>query len=405
MSNIVLSNSVQTIGQSIFQFCNSLTSINIPNNITSIGNSAFQGCTSLTNIVIPNNVTSIAQYAFASCNVLSIVVLSNSVTSISQNTFLNCNILSSVTFNGNIPTISSGNFGLQGSTAYYYGYAANQQNFQGLFTNYVMLPFSYTYQNIIYNFLDSNNVSIIGFDNPPINWNLFISSTVTYNSSTYNSSTYNVVSISSNAFQNCYNLTSITIPNSVTSIGTGSFVNCISLTNINIPTSVTSIQPNTFQGSSGLINIIIPSSIISIGTNAFQSCYSLKKVTFNGNTPTISSGNFTIIGDTSYYYNGALNTNILSSFFTYVQCIDCPPPEKPCVWKCNKNKWDKFKFTSSGNNPNISYKQQISIQINTTVGGNVHYGNYYLGKPVQVNYLGRTEGQPGGSGAPLRNKF
>ena len=268
-----------------------------------------------------------------------------------------------------------------------------------------MLPFTYTYNYVIYNFLDNNNVSIIGFNNPPINWNLLISSTVTYNSSTYNSSTYNVVSISSNAFQNCYNLTSITIPNSVTSIGTGSFVNCISLTNINIPTSVTSIQPNTFQGSSGLINIIIPSSIISIGTNAFQSCYSLKKVTFNGNTPTISSGNFTIIGDTSYYYNGALNTNILSSFFTYVQCIDCPPPEKPCVWKCNKNKWDKFKFTSSGNNPNISYKQQISIQINTTVGGNVHYGNYYLGKPVQVNYLGRTEGQPGGSGAPLRNKF
>ena len=98
--------------------------------------------------------------------------------------------------------------------------------------------------------------------------------------------------------------------------------------------------------------------------------------------------------------------SILSYFFTYVKCIDCPPPtEKQCVWKCDKDKWDKFKFTSVGNNPNISYKQQISIKINTTVGGNVHYGNYYLGKPLQVNYLGRTEGQPGGSGAPLRNKF
>ena len=58
-----------------------------------------------------------------------------------------------------------------------------------------------------------------------------------------------------------------------------------------------------------------------------------------------------------------------------------------------------------GTNPNISYKQKLSIKINTTVGGNVQYGNYYLGKPIQVNYLGRTEGQPGGSGAPLRNKF
>jgi hypothetical protein len=47
----------------------------------------------------------------------------------------------------------------------------------------------------------------------------------------------------------------------------------------------------------------------------------------------------------------------------------------------------------------------LSIKIKSTVGGNVQYGNYYLGKPVQINYLGRTEGQPGGSGAPPRNKF
>lgn len=79
--------------------------------------------------------------------------------------------------------------------------------------------------------------------------------------------------------------------------------------------------------------------------------------------------------------------------------------ERQCVWKCDKNKWDKFKFSSMDNNPNISYKQQRSIIIKNSIGGSVHYGQYYLGKPIQVNYLGRTEGQPGGSGAPLRNQF
>ena len=79
--------------------------------------------------------------------------------------------------------------------------------------------------------------------------------------------------------------------------------------------------------------------------------------------------------------------------------------ERQCVWKCDKNKWDKFKFTSVGNNANISYNQEVSIKINTTIGGRIRYGNYYLENPPQVNYLGRTEGQLGGSMAPLRNKF
>ena len=74
-------------------------------------------------------------------------------------------------------------------------------------------------------------------------------------------------------------------------------------------------------------------------------------------------------------------------------------------WLCNNNSYNKFKFSSVAPNPNISYKQQISQKIKSTVGGNVHYGNYYLGNTPNINYLGRTEGQPGGSGAPLRNKF
>lgn len=55
--------------------------------------------------------------------------------------------------------------------------------------------------------------------------------------------------------------------------------------------------------------------------------------------------------------------------------------------------------------PNISNAQRISGVINNTVGGSTQFGNYYLGEPVIFNYLGRVEGQPGGSGLPLRNRF
>lgn len=72
---------------------------------------------------------------------------------------------------------------------------------------------------------------------------------------------------------------------------------------------------------------------------------------------------------------------------------------------CNCFAEESKKFTSQGSNSNTSRAQRISQVINNTVGGSVQFGNYYLGQPVVVNYLGRMEGQPGGSGAPLRNRY
>jgi hypothetical protein len=54
---------------------------------------------------------------------------------------------------------------------------------------------------------------------------------------------------------------------------------------------------------------------------------------------------------------------------------------------------------------NTSNSQRISQVINSSIGGSTQFGNYYLGEPVVFNYLGRVEGQPGGSGAPIRNRF
>ena len=87
-----------------------------------------------------------------------------------------------------------------------------------------------------------------------------------------------VTSIGSGAFQNCYSLTAINIPDGVTSIGGSAFYNCYSLTAINVPDGATSIGNNAFQNCYSLTAINIPDGVTSIGNGAFAYCYSLTAI-------------------------------------------------------------------------------------------------------------------------------
>jgi hypothetical protein len=88
-----------------------------------------------------------------------------------------------------------------------------------------------------------------------------------------------VISIGIAAFNNCTGLNSITIPDSVTSIGDGAFYDCSNIVSITIPNGVTSIGYQTFGSCIGLTSITIPDSVTSIGTGAFISCTSLASIT------------------------------------------------------------------------------------------------------------------------------
>ena len=98
-------NSVTSIGENGFSWCESLTSVTIPNSVTSIENYAFYECTSLASITIPNSVTSIGDFAFEGCTNLTSVTIPNSVTSIGDCAFEGCTSLASITIPNSVTIV------------------------------------------------------------------------------------------------------------------------------------------------------------------------------------------------------------------------------------------------------------------------------------------------------------
>ena len=255
---------VKVIGGWAFNFCRSLTNINIPNSVTNIGDSVFKDCSSLFNINIPSSVVNMNGNPFCDWNgdlhndskafiyeqqVLfnkdkttliayrskdTNYIIPNSVTNIGDHAFYNCESLTNINIPNSVTNIEDEAFcGCESLTS-------------------INIPNSVT------------NIGSFAFDG--------------CNSLTSINIPNNVPNIEDGAFLGCESLTSINIPNSVTNIGDFAFSGCSSLTNINIPNSVINIGDNAFYNSESLTKINIPNSVINIGNSAFSGCSSLTKI-------------------------------------------------------------------------------------------------------------------------------
>ena len=83
------------------------------------------------------------------------------------------------------------------------------------------------------------------------------------------------------------------------------------------------------------------------------------------------------------------------------------PNIQPLNCVCLQDKNNKNLSYSGSDSPSvrISNNMRVSQIVNYYRGGKTQYGNFYLGQPLNVNYLGRIEGMSGGSGSPPKNKF
>ena len=116
VENLILPNTLITIGEEMF-YQSKLKTVVIPANATTIGNSAFEQCASLISIDIPASVETIKASAFKGCSSLATVTFENGSQlktigggSYSSGAFSDCTALTSIEIPASVETIEAAAF-------------------------------------------------------------------------------------------------------------------------------------------------------------------------------------------------------------------------------------------------------------------------------------------------------
>ena len=236
IKDLVIPHSIDSIHESAFDCCASLTSVNIPNSVSYIGEGAFYRCESISEILISKNVTTIKERAFSGCDMLTSIIVENGNPIYDSRE--NCNAIIETKNNKLIAGCSV-------------------TKIPNTITSIGEYAFSY------YDLMNSMEIP------------------------------NSVTSIGDYAFKACNSLSSITIPNGVTTIGLEAFRFCHSLTSVVIPNSVSDIGVAAFHNCKSLITLTLGSGLDNIGAYAFYFCNSLSTIySHTRTTPTLAKTSF-----------------------------------------------------------------------------------------------------------------
>ena len=101
-----------------------------------------------------------------------------------------------------------------------------------------------------------------------------------------------VTTIEKYAFGSCEQLSEITISDNVTFIGEYAFAGFNNLSKIKLPKKLTSIEPGTFYFCVNLKEVIIPDGVTVIKARAFKDCEQLQEIVIPNSVKTIEVGAF-----------------------------------------------------------------------------------------------------------------
>lgn len=287
MENVTISKTVKEIGVKAFYSCTNLSSViyEKESSLTTIGASAFEYCKTLTSIEIPINVTSIGNLAFAHCTALKEIKY-NAINCSGFNSSYSTYCIA-FTGSGNATdgiTVIIGN--LVKNVPGYIFYTPGSEEVSYITT--VIFEKGSVCESIgHYAFYGCKNLSSIEIPQ-------------------------SVVSIGNSSFENCYGLTQMTFEerSSLTTIGSCAFSSC-NFTTFIIPNGTKTIKDQVFYNCNDLERILIPSSVTKIGVNAFEYCSSLSIIFYKGDantfkqielTGSVNSGNSGWSRAKKYFY-------------------------------------------------------------------------------------------------------
>lgn len=292
LQTVNLPEGLTSIGNYSFAYCRALEEIQLPESVQSIGECAFRRCEALKSITLPEGCESIGSSAFGYCFNLGSVTLPSTLTSVGSSAFSNCYRLYKV-FNNSSFNLIPGGYDDSGSDVAYYALAiyeggaqpeAEVQTAEGCsflrvggvwyLTSYpfgeeeVVLPSSFTYGGT-----SVSNYAVPGYlfyQNNGIN-SLTVPAAVTSigKSAFYNCGMEEVTfaqngsltRIEQDAFESCYQLTTLDLPSSLEYIGRWAFSNCTELASVTVREGLTMIDDNAFNGCRKLREVYNYSSL------------------------------------------------------------------------------------------------------------------------------------------------
>ena len=275
VSNLTIGDQVRILPYGFVAGSN-IASVTIPNSVEFIGGGAFCNCTNLTGITIPDAVKEIGVYAFAYDQNMTHAIIGKGVERIGEKAFYSTS-LQSLTWNA-VRCETMGLFDERHSyDDSYYGSSFNHLTQITIGNEVEKIPNYFAYQIPISSIEIPASVKEIG--------NLAFSRCAGLTDINLPGS---IKTIGSGAFSSCNGLTEVIIPGSVDTIGSDAFSYCDALTYASIPASVKSLQG--FNNCYNLTEVSI--SALNIGSDAFAYCNKLSDLTLSAPLQSIAEGAF-----------------------------------------------------------------------------------------------------------------
>ena len=251
-----------------FKNCGKLTSVTIPDSVTKISLEAFSNCTGLKSVTIPKNVQLIEETAFVDCTDLAGVWILNPSCKIEVSYTVMYHADMELVYFYDTFGPDSRIYGYRNSTAEQYTKANYTEDFHH---DFIPIDGGYGqcgdalywgFDNVTGTLTVAGSGDMWDFSqyDDPAPWAGFADQIKTV------SLLEGLTGVGKNAFSNCGNLSSVTIPESALLISTEAFSNCTSLKSVTIPKNVQKIDELAFYNCTNLADawILNPSCKIEV---------------------------------------------------------------------------------------------------------------------------------------------